>query len=242
MKKYLFIFVLLLFVKSGWSQNQNLDYKYALKIYNLSSLDEYERSIKTSDTSLSHLNYTTTTLQILHPTIAFQWKTKKNNFHELELTSFVLGKISTKTENTADTNGISQAINDYDQKTTLISVRYEYILNFNKNKDKKLVPSIGFAVNPYYRENNYLPKISSSFSTSENFFGARVFVTPRLTYYLNSKLFFDINIPICFFDSYLLIDEENNPALPEMQRTTSTYNFNGLSKVYSGRIGVGLKL
>jgi hypothetical protein len=236
------LFLVLLFIKSGWTQNTNLDYKYAFKIYNLTTFDEYERSRTINDTSSIQVDYTTTTLQILHPTIAFQWKTKKNNFHEIELTNFMLGKLTTKTENKDDTINNGQTVRGYDLVTTSISARYEYILNFYKSKESKFVPSLGFGINPYYRQNNYTPKNESSFSSSEQYFGAKVFLTPRLTYYLSSKFFLDINIPICFFDGYFLIDKENNPALPIQERTISTFNFNGFPKVYSGRIGVGLKL
>jgi hypothetical protein len=242
MRKYALIFVLLLFMKSGWTQNTNLDYKYAIKVYNLTTYDEYERSRTTTGTSSIDYSYTTTTLQILHPTIAFQWKTKKNNFHEIELTSFMLGKLVTKTENTSDTTQNGQTINGYDLVTTSIAARYEYILNFNKSKDRKFVPSLGFGINPYYKQNNYSPKISSSFSTSEIYFGFKVFITPRLTYYLSSKFFIDLNIPICFLDSYFLKDKEDNPAVPVEERTITTFNLNGFPKVFSGRIGVGLKI
>ena len=98
MKKHILIILLLLFIKNGWAQNTNLDYKNAIKIYNLTTYEEYQRSEKLNDTSSSYYNYTTTNFQILHPTIAFQWKTKKNNFQEIELTSFIIDKAVTKTE------------------------------------------------------------------------------------------------------------------------------------------------
>lgn len=84
--------------------------------------------------------------------------------------------------------------------------------------------------------------MSTSFPTSENYFGIRVFVTPRLTYFLTSKLFIDVNIPLCFFDMYYHTDKENNPSLPISERTNSTYNFNQFPKIFSGRIGIGIKL
>jgi hypothetical protein len=242
MKKCILLFLVLLFMKSGWTQNTNLEYKYAFKIYNLTTYDEYERSRKITDTSSNQVDYTTTTLQILHPTIAFQWKTKKNNFHEVELTSFILGKLVTKTEYKDDTTNNGQSESGFDLVTTAISARYEYILNFNKSKESKFVPSLGFGINPYYRQNNYSPEISSSFPISEIYLGVKVFITPRLTYYLSSKIFIDVNIPICFFDIYFLSEKENNPAVPIQEQTINTFNLNGFPKVYSGRIGVGLKL
>lgn len=240
MKNYFVIVITILFINKGWTQNTNLDYKNAIKIYNLTTFDEY-REFK-SDTTAYSFRYTTATVQILHPTIAFQWKTKKNNFHEIELTNFMLSKVGTQTEIVNNTTGNGQMVSGNDLITTAISVRYEYILNFNKSKDKKLVPSIGFGINPYFKQNNYRPKISTSFPTSEDFFGARTLITPRLTYYIKPKLFIDINVPFCFFDTYYLKDKEDNPAVPTKQRTITTYNYEQFPKIFSGRLGVGLKL
>jgi len=236
MKNYILIILSLVFIKNGWTQNTNLDYKYAIKIYNLTSFDEYKET--KSDTNA----YSTKTLQILHPTVAFQWKTKKNNFHEIELTNFMLSKVGTKTEIVNNTTGNRQIVSGNDLTTTLISLRYEYILNFNKSKDKKLVPSLGFSINPYFKQNNYSPTISTSFPTSEVFIGARTFITPRLTYYIKPKIFIDINIPLCFSDTYYLRDKEDNPALAANKRTNTSYDVGLFPNFFSGRLGIGLKL
>jgi hypothetical protein len=240
--KSLTLFLLIIVVKTGWTQNANLDYKYALKIYNLTTYEEQLKSKRLNDTSSYRYQYTNTTLQILQPTIAFQWKTKKNNLHEIELTSLILGKIGAKTEIIEDTVNNGQIISGSDITRTAISLRYECILNFNKNKDSKFLPSLGFGINPYYRQNNYSPKISNSFPTSEISVGMSAFITPRLTYFLSSKLFIDINIPICFFNNFIFVDKEDNPAIPVQQRTISTFNFNQFPKILSGRLGIGLKL
>jgi len=238
-KKLLTLFLLIIVVKIGWTQNTNLDYKSALKIYNLTSFDE-QTITRRLTTSSPRYQYTNATLQILHPTIAFQWRSKKNNFHEIELTSFMLGKIG-KTTDSITTNS-AQTISGGDLTITEISLRYEYILNFNKSKDSKLVPSIGFGINPYYRQNKYSPKTSSSFPTSDINVGMRAFVTPRICYFLTSKLFLDVNIPLCIFDTFYYDGKEDNPALSLLERTTSTYNFSQFPKVFSGRIGIGIKL
>jgi hypothetical protein len=239
--KPLTLLLLIIAVKTGWTQNTNLDYKSALKIYNLTSFDEQTISRRLTASSPLY-QYTNTTLQILHPTIAFQWQSKKNNFHEIELTSLMLGKIGTQTEIINDTTNNGQTISGSDLKKTVISARYEYILNFNKSKNSKFVPSIGFGINPYFRQNNYSPKISSLFPTSEISVGMRAFITPRFTYFLTSKLFIDVNIPLCFFDTFYFAGKEDNPAISLLERTTNTFNFNLFPKVISGRIGIGLKL
>jgi len=240
-KKLLTLFLLIIVVKIGWTQNTNLDYKSALKIYNLTSFDE-QTITRRLTTSSPRYQYTNATLQILHPTIAFQWRSKKNNFHEIELTSFMLGKVGKNTDIMNDTTNNGQTISGGDLTITAISARYEYILNFNKSKDSKLVPSIGFGINPYYRQNNNSPKTSSSFPTSDINIGMRAFVTPRIFYFLTSKLFLDVNIPLCFFDTFYFAGKEDNPALSLLERTTNTFNFSLFPKAFSGRIGIGIKL
>ena len=124
MKKISLLLLLVLVLKLGWTQNSNLDYKYAIKIYNLTSYEEYSEST-------SYINETRTSIQILHPTIAFQWNNDKRNSNEVELTNFKLGKLETKSE-TQDTVNGGKYNTEYDIFSTVISARYEYILNFNR--------------------------------------------------------------------------------------------------------------
>lgn len=240
--KLLTFLLMIIVVKTSWSQNTNLDYRRALKIYNLTTFEKQTNSRNLNDSSSLLIQNTSTALQILQPTIAFQWTSKKNNFHEIELTSIILGKNGTKTEIINDPINNNQTVNGSDATTTVISVRYEYILNFNKSKYSRFVPSIGFGVNPYYRQDNYSPKISSSFPSSAINVGMRTFITPRLIYFATSKLFIDVNIPVCFFDTYYFLDRKDNPAVAVQQRKITTFNYNQFPKILSARIGVGLKL
>lgn len=242
MKKSLATIVLTLILSIGWAQNSNLDYKSAVKIYNLTTFEELITSKKLNDTSSFRNQFTNTSLQIVHPTIAFQWRSRKNNFHELELTNLMIGKLRSKTEVINDTTGNGETIGGDELSTSLISVRYEYIVNFNKLKERKLVPSIGLAVNPYYRQIDFSPVISSEFPNSETSFGMKAFITPRLTYFMTSKLFLDINVPLCFFDTFYLNNKDESPTIPIPERSISSFNFNLIPRLFSARIGVGLKL
>jgi hypothetical protein len=241
MKKLISLIVFVLLNLCLWSQNENLDYKYAIKLYNLIT---FEDNSKTGvDTSLLNTYYfTEKTLQALHPTIAFQWKTKKNDFHEIELTSFRLDKVESATDTIIDSSGMIETVSGGEILTTSISARYEYILNFNKSNDSKFVPSLGFGINPYYRQSNRMPYVSNEYQSSEKFIGARVFVSPRLTYYFSSRFFIDLNIPICFSDIYFQSDKDEDPTLTIQQRTINTFDFEVFPKFFSGRVGVGLKL
>lgn len=243
MKFCLLTTVLLLITQLSWTQNTYLDYKHALKIYNLTSFEEQFKTRRINDdTTFNRIRYATTTLRVLHPTIAFQWKTSKNNFHEIELTNLIVSNLDTKTEFINDTTSSNQIIAGSRLTTMLISIRYEYILNFNKSKDTKFVPSLGFGFNPYFSKNNNKPFVSNIFPTTEIYTGFRTFINPRLTYYLSSKLFMDLNIPLCLFDTFYFSDMDSNPSIPLAERTVSSFNFNQFPKVLSVRLGVGLKL
>jgi hypothetical protein len=239
MKKIFFIAVSIVSFLFAEAQNTNLDYKYAIKAYNLTSYYKNVRSVS-SETDSSTTDYTTSDLKILHPTLAFQWQNSDRNFHELELTSFVLGKLSTQTASiSSNSYHITAGSNVI---TTDIALRYEYIINFNKSETRKLVPSIGFGGSPYYKLYKYQPKIASEIPWSQQDIGLSIFVTPRLTYYMSSRIFFDVNIPVCLFDFNYLISHQDNPFLELSERTSSEINIDMFPKVYSGRIGIGLKL
>jgi hypothetical protein len=239
MKKVIFIVLSIVVSLFGQAQNINLNYKYAIKAYNLTSFYTGGTTAKISDSS--NINYTTNELKILHPTLAFQWLNAKGNFHELELTSFEFGKLSNQEELTVSSSS-GNTIPRSNVITTNIALRYEYIINFNKSETRKLVPSIGFGGSPYYRLYKYQAKYSWEIPSSQQFIGLSLFATPRLTYYMSSRIFFDINIPVCVFDFNYQLNKQENGFLELSERTTSEINIDAFTKLYSGRIGVGLKL
>jgi hypothetical protein len=241
MKKFSFLIVIMFLFHSGWSQTTNTSFKYAIKLYNLTSFEDKSRH-ELDIVSIQAHEITNTELQILHPTVAFQWKTKKNNLHEIELTNFSLDKVDAEKELKDSLENTYTTISGAEVVTAYISVRYEYILNLNKFNDAKFVPSVGFGINPYYRQINQMPKVTDLYTTSEMFLGARAFIIPRLTWYFSPKFFADIDIPICIFDLYFQSDEDQDPRLSVDKQTTNTVNFNAFPKFYSGRIGIGLKI
>jgi len=208
-KNFAGIFLCLVNLTMGHAQNVNLEYKRAIKISNQTSYEDFSKFTTDTDSNLYLIS--TTTIQILHPTIGYQWKSKNNNFHEIELTNFNIGKSSTMTEIVGDSInsagpgyvGIPIA-GDHIIKSHIV-LKYEYIMTFRKMKEKKLVPSFGFAVSPYYKQTNYNPVLSNEYPAVERFFGARFFVTPRMTYYFSPKFFIDLNIPISVIDTYFFL-------------------------------------
>ena len=238
MKKLLVPIFTILLINQGNGQNINLVYKNALKIYNVTSFDENNKFKSDADFT----KYTTGTLQLLHPALAFQWKTKKNNFNEIELLNCELNKTVSKTEVSAPAGATPVITNAQTLLVSSVSLRLEHIWNFRKTNDKKLVPSVGLAVNPYFRQINFTPSASSSYPSSENYFGIRAFLIPRLTWYVKPRIFIDINMPVCFSDTYFLIEKEDNPAIPVNQKKVFTLDQRAFPIIFSGRIGLGIKL
>jgi hypothetical protein len=231
----------LLNLYSVLAQNPHLNYKNAIKIYNLTT---YERDVSyTNDTTPFSIHSKVTAIQMLHPTIALQFRSKTNNFHEVELTNLVLNRFSNKSEIINDTSGKVQAtVNNNRTRSTFISIRYEYILNFNKIKDRKMVPSVGFSVGPYFKQNEASSGVLTAYNFSEKLMGARINTVPRLTYYVSSRIFFDINIPICFFEMDIRTTQNDNPAIPVNQQKVTNFNINVFPNKFTGRVGVGIKL
>ncbi len=159
----------------------------ALKVYNLTTYEDAFNSEKMQDSSGLRYNYSNSTLMILHPTIAFQWQAKNNNFHEAELTNLMLRKINTLTEAVKDSTDFYEVAGGTQITNTFVSVRYEYIMNFAKKNDRMFVPSIGFGANPYLQREKNLPKVSNAYRTAETTVGMRTYLTPRITWYFSPK-------------------------------------------------------
>ncbi|MDA3866404.1 MAG: hypothetical protein PF489_06590 [Salinivirgaceae bacterium] len=241
MKNYLSIIFLLLIIQKGHSQNTYTDDKNAIKIYNLTTFESSSSKLRSDSASFS-LYSSNSISEYFHPTFAYQWKSKKNNFHEIELTNFILKNNKSKDEIINDSSGTKHTKISSRTTMILISFRYEYILNFNKSKDTRFVPSLGFGVRPFYKQEDIKFDVSTSFPSSEKYIGFSTYITPRLTYYVSSKLFLDINIPLNIFSMNYNTTLLDNPAIPKEHRDVSSLNFEELTNVFSARIGVGLKL
>lgn len=242
MKKYCFLFLIFLICTSSQAQNSFLDYKMALKIYNQSTYEAQTRSYPSGDSTMSTIFETNKSFQIIQPTLAFQWKSGSNNFHEVEISGIRVGKYGTRTEREDSTTGLRETVAGQDVSQTSLAIRYEYIVNFNKKSDHKLVPSLGFGAGTNYGRHKSEPYISNSFPVTQTQVSLKLFLTPRLTYYFNSKLFMDLNIPVCVSDLNTTVFHVENPAFTSRQQKNTDYTFTGFPKIVSGRIGVGLKL
>jgi hypothetical protein len=241
MKNFCFLFLMFLIVNISPAQNSFLNYRMAVKGYNQSTYETRERSYGTGDTNVTYYE-SYRSFQLIQPAIAFQWKSGKSNFHEIEVSGIRLGKQGTKTDQYDKRTNVRQTVGGADIFQTSLAVRYEYILNFNKKADHKLVPSLGFGAGTQYSRVKQEPHISNSFPTASTQVSLKLYLTPRLTYYLNSKLFLDVNIPVCVSDWNTTVFHVENPAFTPSQQRSTNSTVTGFPKILSGRIGIGLKL
>jgi hypothetical protein len=122
------------------------------------------------------------------------------------------------------------------------SLNYEYILIFSKSAEKRLVPSLGFGLNPYYFRTSSFPASPADFRRSETRTGINLFVNPRLNYYLGPKFFIDLNIPINIYNFFWDIYTNRDPRIPVKYQTYTNIDWELLPSVYSLRLGIGMKL
>lgn len=242
MKKSLLIILVSLFSSIVFSQNTHLDYSKALKVYNMTSYDEM-LDIEVQDTALLiFLHSTSTSLKILNPTIAYHWSNGNANFHEIELNYFKLEKESTTTEFVDFNTNKAIAVGRSELIHTSISAQYEYIRHLYKSSEKKWVPAVGFGFNPYYKRYHHSPDQTSEFATTQSFYGAKVYFTPRLNYFFSDKLFLDLNIPITLANFHLEREKIDNPTVEKHGRTSISYGYETFPKIFTARVGLGFKL
>lgn len=182
------------------------------------------------------------TLQYLHPTLAFQWKSKNQNFNEVELINFYIKKNIGAREQLDSLGRVETILSTKILHSSAISFRYEYIVNFRKSKSSRFAPSLGYSGNPYFESEQFLPEKANEYKNGQITIGGRVSVIPRLIYYLGARFYMDLNLPICVMDMYYRVNQNENPSIPSNQRRISTFNFELFPKLLSARLGVGLKL
>jgi hypothetical protein len=221
--------IALLISFSAFAQNPNLDFKYALKGYNQSTLKF------TEDNYLSESKITQ--VGLFDPVVAFQWQTKKNNAHEVSLDYIGSGFYKR--------NGVQYDTIQLDDSGNSFSILagYEHLILFNKLQNTKLIPSLGFGVNPYFNYYHYKNTYDRFFSESTgSTIGAKVTITPRLLYFFNSRFFGDVNLPLYvadFFHESVTVIQKPTQEFDPSSRTSELEMF---PKVYNLRIGLGLKL
>ncbi|MFL5764746.1 MAG: hypothetical protein ACJ77K_12450 [Bacteroidia bacterium] len=224
------------------AQNPHTDYHFGIKLYNIATYDHYEDLRPVFPVGMNFNKVTTEDVRLLHPTIAFQWKSKRNNFHEIELTELKWDNTGTFSSIENDSVKSSQVIAGDQVQRTSAAIRYEYILVLAKKKTGSLVPAVGFALSPFYDNYHYQPRVETAFPESRMDAGIRAFVVPRLTWYVGNRFFLDMNLPVCVSDVMFYREKKEDPSIPASYRNLERFDVKMFPQYFSARIGIGIKI
>ena len=156
--------------------------------------------------------------------------------------NFYINKNTRAREQLDSLGRIETVLSEKALNTSSISFRYEYIVNFRKLKTSRFSPSLGYSGNPYFKSEEFVAEKGNRYKNEQITIGGRISVIPRICYYLGSRIYVDLNLPICVMDMYYRMDQNENPSIPDNQRRIGTFNFELFPKVLAVRVGVGLKL
>lgn len=248
MKKYIIAAFGLFLANQVWAQdatkseskNKHLNYDFGIKLYNELSFAESKTQMGVNPFPQNNLYRESQKTNILKPTIAVLWRNKKGNFHEVELNRF--NNDVDKYEDVVYQNGMRIVINGGRTVNTNLSVRYEYIIQFGKKKNSRLLPSLGFAVNPFYERLSYQPNVSTAFPIMILETGFRTYITPRATYYFSRKFFMDVNVPLALASFSIQYQKIQDPSLSSNQQQYGVMNFDMFRNMLNARVGLGLKI
>jgi len=174
---------------------------------------------------------------------AFTIGKENGNFHEFELSRFLINHEQEKTIITYDSLNRKELVSGERNTKLFFALRYEYNIALRKvAAEAKLQPYIGFSFRPYFERSMFTPLISSQFPTRENQLGVNFSIVPRINYNLKGNWYLDLNVPLQLTETNVNSLIRENPALPGEQRKTTTINFETLPLHLFLRFGVGLRL
>lgn len=208
--------------------------RYQIKLYALTTNNTLavnsEYSPNTYATSYIFSN------PILNPTIAINKETKKGNRQEIELTSLAINE--TTVRNSINTPTTIQVATGFVAQENKLAMRYEYIYIFLKNR--KLQPSIGAAIAPYYLKFKYTPLTTTLTPFKETAFGLQTFIVPRVSLHISQRFLIDLNFPLKVSDNQFSTRKEYNPALAD--NTTNNSSNTLFQNMFYARLGVGINI
>lgn len=208
-------------------------YRYAVKVYNSFNYQTAESYGPPFGPPSSVTK--TKKLDLLKPSVAFNWTDKKGRTREIELSSFILN--SRKDNTTLGTTALmGRSVTTYD-----ISLSFEQIFNFAKQKNWKLKPSLGAGVAPYFNMEKITPYTTALVPSTNTSYGARLYFAPRVNYSVSDRFFIDLNVPVTVADMGVQSQKTFVPAI-NSEMTSSTGNFNAFTTMPSVRIGAGLRI
>lgn len=206
--------------------------RYAIKLYNLST---FPGEVRSGSHQRVHEFYED---KFLHPALAIRKRTRRSNFHELEISDIsVRRKRDRYFINYPPVGNITTAGTQV--TTTSVALRYEYQHVFFKHNTIALKPSIGIAGSAFYERFKTVPYTTNIYPLTETYSGIRGFIVPRLNWHVGKRLFFDINVPLCFMVAGYRHSNLQDPTIPVASQRFGLLDVNVLPPYYSFRVGAG---
>jgi hypothetical protein len=232
MRKITLLFLSLV-TASAMAQNLVPDFKYGLKISNMSGtmietiLDRAPSGIPTPFIRLR-------TMDLLQLVPAFTWQTKKGNFSEVSIPWWQVQKKESAPTDSASVRlvGVSRKIN--------IGVQYTYSIRFLKQKTTKWFPMLGFAAMPYFRSAYEGALVSTEFPASMTQGGLQASLKPHVMWTPSARFFMDFGLQLGVFDISYLSEYNGSPLLPLYNRRT--FNWEVAAGQSGIQIGAGIRL
>lgn len=129
----------------------------------------------------------------------------------------------------------------YSTRELNFAMRYEYIINLIKNKNRTVIPSIGLAGYPYFRKLKHMP-YTGPFESSIASLGAMVKIVPRLNCNISRRIFIDFNIPIAIVDLNTSFEKIEYPPIRMADNRYVITKAKMMPAYISARLGVGVNL
>ena len=178
----------------------------------------------------------------IQPAAAVCKRTKKGNYHQLELStvSFKVWEHSGET-GYIPTTGYTYRT-QYKIRTADVAMRYEFIIPFVKRNDAKVIPSLGFGAMPWFSTYRFAPYTTADYPRTISSIGLRHFITPRVQVALSKRVFLDANIPICVMNMGTTKQNIQDPRLPVNVQKSSIFDFEIMPKYHTARLGLGVRI
>lgn len=219
MKQKIVLLLALTGATISFSQNEYLDYKYALSTNVLFTHDYGQTTGLYEKSSL-----------VSGITSSFFIMDKVKNQHEISLEKFRIGS----------SDYYYDSISLQADRSVDISLGYKYHLNLIKRKTSKWIPSIGLGAHAFYRSANFDSTTSLFFPVSYRGGGVRLIVQPTLVYHINHRVYLNLSLPVNIAHLELRSDRMDSPVIPAEQRKITRTDIVSFSQLQA-KFGVGIK-
>jgi hypothetical protein len=232
MRNLIWLF-LVLWTGNVYSQSPSLDFKYGLKISNMSGT-MIETSLNRNASGIPAYSTRLRTMDLLQLVPAFTWQTKQGNFSEVSIPWWQVQKQESAPLSTGNGTlfGATRKVN--------LAVQYTHSIRFLKQKTTKWLPMLGFAAMPYFRHAFEGALVSTEFPASMSQGGLQAALKPHVMWIPNARFFMDFGLQLSAFDVSYRSENNGNPSLPLYERRTFSWEM--ASGQHGIQIGAGMKL